>query len=91
MCVPSVRAMTFITFFQGSVFVATWMAFPTAVCMFTGQTQTSYDSHAACSLSNTHQKKKKVQFQEFHCEATCISTTLTDTIVRYNTIVPPAA
>lgn len=59
MCVPSVRAMTFITFFQGSVFVATWMAFPTAVCMFTGQTQTSYDSHAACSLSNTHQKKKK--------------------------------
>lgn len=59
MCVPSARAMTFITFFQGSVFVATWMAFPTAVCMFTGQTQTSYDSHAACSLSNTHQKKKK--------------------------------
>lgn len=59
MCVPSARAMTFITFFQGSVFVATWMAFPTAVCMFTGQTQTSYDSHAACSLSNTHQKKKE--------------------------------
>lgn len=59
MCVPSARAMTFITFFQGSVFVATWMAFPTAVYMFTGQTQTSYDSHAACSLSNTHQKKKK--------------------------------
>lgn len=41
--------------------------------------------------THTEKKKKKVQFQEFHCEATCISTTLTDTIVRYNTIVPPAA
>lgn len=62
MCVPSARAMTFITFFQGSVFVATWMAFPTAVCMFTGQTQTSYESHAACSLSNTHRKKKRKKY-----------------------------